>query len=249
MEVIGFTTKYYTLWEVTEEIIREKWGSYKRITHQYLKNISFDLGKAKEKYPNAIVDTALRGHTSFRSTEWIEKYAVDEFKSGQYAGRKISECTDISYLAWCYTSCNCIAYESRPIALKVLEDAGYKEINEYHLATPDEVAQIEKSFEECEETMKVLEENGNIVLEFNKNLDEEGTIRIGNTELSWAPDKYKELEYAGYYYGLPIDSKGKAKRIKGKTLKIIPEKYEISVSEYGWGTTMKIEVKDFEIIK
>ena len=58
---------------------------------------------------------------------------------------------------------------------------------------------------------------------------------------------YKELEYAGYYYGLPINSKGKAKRIKNKEIEIIPESWETVINEYGWGATLVITVKDFKI--
>jgi hypothetical protein len=249
MEVIGFTTKYYTLWEVTEDIIREKWGSYKRITHQYIKNISYDFDKAKEKYPNAVVDTALRGHTSFRSTEWIERYGVDEFIGGKYKGDKISTCGDYNYLLWAWDLGYIIPYDSREIAVKVLEDAGYKRINDSKIVTPEELEKIEASFSECEDNMKVLDETGEITFDFHKNLDECGCITIGNTQITFKPEKYKELEYSGYYYGLPIDSKGKAKRVKGKTVKIIPESYEIAVSEYGWGATLMITVKDFEIVK
>lgn len=249
MEVIGFSTKYYTLWEVNEEIITNERGKYKVVNHVYIKNISFDLDKAKEKYPNAVIDTALHGHTSWRSTECVERYGLDKFQGGKYRGEKIEDCTDYGYLVWAFDLGYIIDYDSRPLVLSILEKAGYKKINEYHIATPEELAKIEASFSETEDAMRILDETGSITLTTPKNLDEEGTIKIGNIELAWEGMNWKYMDYNGWPYGLPINSKGQAKRIKGKELKIVPEKYEIEVSEYGWGATLKIIVKDFEIVK
>lgn len=249
MKVIGFTTKYYTLWEVNEEIITNERGKYKVINHVYIKNISFDLNKAKEKYPTATIDTALRGHTSWGSTECIERYGLDKFQSGKYRGEKIEDCTDYQYLVWAFNLDYIIDYDSQPLVISILEKAGYKKINDYHIATPEELDKIEASFSETEDAMRILDETGYITLTTPKNLDEEGTVKIGNIELIWKDTNWKYMNYNGWPYGLPINSKGQAKRIKGKEIKVIPEKYEIEVNEYGWGATLIITVKDFEIIK
>lgn len=245
MEYIGKAEKFYTLWEVWEETHTTIRGeSYKAIHHQYIKNISFDLDKAKDKYPNAIIDESLRGHSSWTSYDY-PKPPVDEFRGGKYRGDKIAECTDYQYLHWAYDLGYIIPWESREIVLGILELQGYRKINDTHIATPEEVERIEKSYTECEEVQKTLEEFGSISVTSSKNLDEYGNLTIGNLEVNFP--NYKELEYAGYYYGLPIDSKGKAKRIKNKEIEIIPETWKIEINEYGWGAKMHIIVKDFNI--
>jgi len=246
MEYIGKSDKFYTLWEVNTETRTTMRGeTYRVTTHQYIKNISFDLVKATNKYPNAILDTSLRGHSSWTSVDY-PKPPVDEFQGGKYRGDKIAECTDYQYLHWAYDLGYIIPYDAREIVLGILESQGYRKINDTHIATPEEVERIEKSYTECEEAQKTLEEFGSIKIVATKNLDEFGNLSVGNIEFNFP--NYKELEYAGYPYGLPIDSKGKAKRIKNKEIEIIPASWETAIDEYGWGATFNVEVKDFKIL-
>ncbi len=246
MEYIGKSDKFYTLWEVNTETRSTTRGeTYRVTTHQYIKNISFDLVKATNKYPNAILDTSLRGHSSWTSVDY-PKLPVDEFQGGKYRGDKIAECTDYQYLHWAYDLGYIIPYDAREIVLGILESQGYRKINDTHIATPEEVERIEKSYTECEEAQKTLEEFGSIKIVATKNLDEFGNLSIGNIEFNFP--NYKELEYSGYPYGLPIDSKGKAKRIKNKEIEIIPASWETVINEYGWGATINVEVKDFKIL-
>ena len=247
MKYIGKSNKYYTLWEVTVEPRTTSRGQPYTVTHHcYLRNISFDKNKAIEKYPDAIIDESLRGHSSWTSYDYPTP-PVDEFSCGKYASQKIAECTDYGYLHWCWNNGSIIPYESRDIAIKILEDAGYKQINENKVVTPEEYQKILESFDACEENLKTLDETGEITFEFPKNLDEEGNIRIGYSQINFP--NYKQLEYDGYLYGLPVDSKDKAKRVKNKRVKIIPSSYEMIVSEFGWGATLDIVVKEFEILK
>lgn len=90
MKYIGFTTKYYTLWEVTEDA---------RYTYyQYIKNISMDFEKAKMKEPTAEIDLSLRGHSSFKvEREYIK---VSCFQFGKYKGQPYADCTDYNYMCW-----------------------------------------------------------------------------------------------------------------------------------------------------
>lgn len=245
MQYIGKSDKFYTLWEVNTETRNTMRGeTYRVTTHQYIKNISFDLVKATNKYPNAILDTSLHGHSSWTSVDY-PKPPVDEFQGGKYRGDKIAECTDYQYLHWTYDLGYIIPWESREIVLGILESQGYRKINDTHIATPEEVERIEKSYAECEEAQKTLEEFGSIKIVAPKNLDEFGNLSIGNIEFNFP--NYKELEYAGYPYGLPIDSNGKAKRIKNKEIEIIPESWKTVINEYGWGATLNVEVKDFKV--
>lgn len=245
MEYIGKSDKFYTLWEVTEDHYTTHRGEpYTVIHHQYIKNISFDLVKAKEKYPNAIVDENLRGHSSWTSYDY-PKPPTDEFCGGKYRGEKIAECTDYQYLHWAFDLTYIIPWEAREVVEGILTNAGYRRINDNRIATPDEVAIIEKSYTDTQIAKDILDKEGKITINPTKNLTEEGTLTIDNIEYNFP--NYKEFDYAGYYYGLPINSKGQAKRIKNKTLEIIPESYEIVESEYGWGATLIVTVKDFNI--
>lgn len=245
MEYIGKSLKFYTLWEVTEESRTTSRGeTYKVICHQYIKNISFDLNKAKEKYPNAIVDENLCGHSSWTSYDY-PKPPIDEFCGGKYYGEKVAECTDLKYLYWAWNLGYIIPFESQEIAISILEKNGYRKINDSHIATPEEVEKIENSFSECENAEEILSKEGKISLNVTKNLCEDGTINIGNITLVF--HNYKEMEYSGYYYGLPINNKGQAKRIKNKTLEIIPESWKTEINDYGWGANLIITVKDFNI--
>lgn len=245
MKYIGKSNKFYTLWDVYSETRHTQRGeAYKVTHHQYIKNISFDKDIAMSKHPDAVLDENLHGHSSWTSVDY-PKLPVDEFKAGKYRGDKIAECTDYQYLHWAYDLGYIIPYDAREIVLGILESQGYRKINDTHIATPEEVERIEKSYTECEEAQKTLEEFGSIKIIAVKNLDEFGNLSIGNIEFNFP--NYKELEYRGYHYGLPIDSTGKAKRIKNKEIEIIPASWETVINEYGWGATLNVEVKDFKL--
>lgn len=50
IKAIGFENKYYTAWEISEEIVQESWGAYKITHYIYLRNLSFDFETAKSKF-------------------------------------------------------------------------------------------------------------------------------------------------------------------------------------------------------
>ena len=245
MQYIGKANKFYTLWEVTENKMTSLRGNtYTVINHQYFKNISFDLNKAKKLYPNAIVDETLRGHRSWTSYKY-DKPPVDEFQGGKYKGEKISECTDYNYLHWAYDLSYIIHYDSREMVLGILEEHGYRKINDSHIATPDEVEKIENSYKEVEIVEEMLERDGKITINPVRNLDGCGWLLMNNVNISFP--NFKEMEYNGCPYFLPIDGKGKVKRIKNKEVEIIPESYRVIEDEYGWGPTIEINVKEFKV--
>ena len=245
MEYIGKADKFYTLWEVTEDSRTTPRGQvYKVVYHKYIKNISFDLLKATAKYPNAILDESLRGHSSWVSYDY-PKPPVDEFCGGKYRGDKIAECTDYPYLHWAYNMTSVIPWDAREVVEGILTKVGYRRINDSHIATPEEVEMIEKSFADCEAAQETLEKFNSISVVPSKNLDDCGHLTVDNIEFIFP--NYKEIEYAGFPYGLPINSKGQAKRIKNKMIEIIPESYELHINEHGWGATLMVTVKDFNI--
>lgn len=247
MKYIGKSNKFYTLWDVYSETRHTQRGEAYKITHhQYIKNISFDKDIAMSKYPDAVLDENLHGHSSWTTVDY-PKMPVDEFKAGKYRGDKIATCTDYNYLYWAFDYGYIIDPEMRPLVESILVKQGYRRINDNKIVTPEEAKRIEDSFTECESYEETIEKEGKLTVTSPSNVYEEGSITIGNLTVIFPNVKY--INYYDYEYGLPIDSNGKAKRIKGKKLEIIPESYKTIVSEYGWGASFEIVVKDFKIIK
>jgi len=242
---IGFATKFYTLWTVTETVETNESGVYEKTYCTYLRNISMNLDRAKEKYPDAVFVPDLRGHTSFCRTKCVEKYGEDEFKGGKYVGQKIADCKDYNYLLWAWDKYPyVISYGARDLVEAILDSAGYKKINDSKIVTPEEYAKIEASFTECEEVAAKFKE-GPVTVLFTRNLDEYGNTTVGN--ITYHFENVKDMYYQGYTYCLPVDSKGKAKKIKGKELTLMADDCQMEVNEYGWGATLTVHVKDFVV--
>ena len=96
MKVIGFSNKYYTLWDVTSETKDLGNGSHYEITHHYyIQNLSFNKDKAFAKYPDAKFDESLRGQTKYFKTQKLVFDTIDTFRFGKYKFNKIIESEDI----------------------------------------------------------------------------------------------------------------------------------------------------------
>jgi hypothetical protein len=108
MEKIGFTTEFYTLWDVNNEDIytidhNGKAWLTGTVTHfHYIKNISIDLDKVKSQYPNHEIDMDLRGQGSYDYQNKEEDLCPEILKFGKYRGYSISELVqiDFNYLLW-----------------------------------------------------------------------------------------------------------------------------------------------------
>jgi hypothetical protein len=105
--IIGFANKYYTLWSYRNEdiFITDAYGNSHKsggITHyNYIKNISMDLNKVKELYPDLSIDEGLRGKSrDFSVTR--EKGPAGYFWFGKHYGKLITEvaATDFGYCQW-----------------------------------------------------------------------------------------------------------------------------------------------------
>ena len=249
VKAIGFTNKYYTLWEIWEEHKPLGNGHSYVITHyNYIKNISFDRDTAISKYPGLPIDETLRGHTrSWNSTKEVWDN-VDVFRFGKYKYEKIDQSTDINYLTWYW---NNIDGDHKEFVGHVLEDNGY-EIRErvYNLSSGPRVEQYLMSPEALEEENKLDKEFHEMVdkiqnaTELNffcqSNPDYEGEYWDGN--IHWRFQEVKENYYNGFEYYLPI-LKGKAKRIKNKNILVTKFTYEINEK------TIIIQILDFKILK
>lgn len=235
---IGFTNKYYTLWDVCHDVTHLDNGVVIEKTHcAYIKNISFDRDVAMSKYPGVEVDEDLRGHErSFSYTKEI--YPDDVFRFGRYRGNKFSDCHDYSYMSWYFTQTHVTAQE---ILKPILENNGYyiykRNLDDsYDIMTIEEHnAMLRRDAERDELRKRILE-----TMEFpiNWNPDEKGYCYDVDSEMSIKFDEVKEYWYDGCPYYLPV-LKGKAKRVKRKTIKITDYDVDGDV----------INVHSFEVLK
>lgn len=222
IQAIGFANKFYTLWSIDSEPVYttdaygKHWLTGYNTRYTYHKNISFDLEKARALYPNLEVREDLGGKTNSWITENKEDLCPHIMKFGKYYGKDINELLDqdFQYLIWIcenkgYSSNGRYAKNLPKVQqhFKAIEDASNKLINDRNNAF--EAILNAGSFE------FVAENN----LKIN---DGFAYIRVNVGDL-WITFKFEQgtfsyNEYNGFAYGLPI-VKGKAKRMKGKTVK------------------------------
>ena len=250
---IGFANKYYTLWEVTSSsrVINESMTTI--ITyHRFMKNISFDKAKAMAKYPNATVDESLRGKTkSWKSFQEVWNN-VDTFRFGRSKYNKI-ETEDISYVEWYWNNCPA---EQKEYVGNYLIANGYEIRNKSYINSHNEFVEyyVAVSPKELEEERIQEAKRNSIVdgiiendkIEFTpvKNLNEDGDYFDTEKNVIYHFTNVKTYCYDGYYYCLPIDTKGKAKRIKNKT--IISDDFSWEFDNY---QRVVITINTFELVK
>jgi hypothetical protein len=108
MLTIGFADKFYTLWDVTTETnyvtdsYGKHWPSHETTRFSYIKNISMDLDKVKELYPDTPIVDTLHGHNRSFSQDGDKDLSPELFKNGMYSMKTILEVAeiDVKYLVW-----------------------------------------------------------------------------------------------------------------------------------------------------
>lgn len=234
---IGFANKFFTLWNVSENLHYDSYGrSYKRIDFGFIKNISMDLDKVRELYPELEYDEELRGRKKFSKRIYLQM-PDDTFNFGKYTGCKFSEVDDTDYMTWYF---NVESSEQRKEVLAiVLESRGYVLHNGRYISK----AEYDKEMESIEFANKHFEEiiNGNVdnTIYPERNLAYDGSIIID--DITYVFPEVKESFYNGYEFYLPL-LKGKAKRIKNKTIRI--KKFEVIDND-----ERIIKIIDFEVVK
>jgi uncharacterized protein (DUF3820 family) len=222
IQAIGFANKFFTLWSIdtepvyTTDAYGKHWLTGYNTRYTYHKNISFDLEKAKALYPTLEVQEDLRGKTNSWTTENKEDLCPQIMKFGKYYGKDINELLeqDFQYLVWIcenkgYSSNGKYAKNLPKVQehFKAIEDASNKLINDRNNAF--EAILNAGSFE------FVAERNLKINDGFAYIYVNEGDLCI---TFKFEQGTFSYNEYNGFSYGLPI-VKGKAKRMKGKTVK------------------------------
>ena len=216
---IGFSTKYFTLWDVqneTEYSGSEGQYSYNVTRFTYLQNLSLveekAIAKAKEKGCTELgINEELRGRSgrSFeKRTPIKEEFELHQFTYGKYRGDDIRENTDVNYLKWYFNETELMLVAERVCEL----DSDYS-IYENGLVTSEQLDNITKT-----NTIEAgLKKTGTIQLQMERNLDTYGFVQIDGIPYSF--ENYVERSYNGYGYGLPTLN-GKAKRVKNKIIEV-----------------------------
>ena len=248
MKYIGKANKYWTLWEVYEDTRYFRGEPYKVSVHEYLKNISFDLETAKDKYPDAIVDENLHGTSSWESpVASYDKpdYPDDCFQKGKFRGTKIADCKDLEYLQWALGSI--LHGEAARIAEEILVGHGYRRLNDLAIVDPETAADIDRKNAAVDDAITRIERGEKLTLVADYNPTEEHEIVDHSTGIVFNFPEISVQYYRGYEYYLPV-SNGKAKRVKGKTVEVVPDHYERETNRYGWKDRLTVYVKSFKVI-
>ena len=250
MEVIGFTNKYYTLWEITEDTKDLGNGHKMVVTHfRYIQNLSYSKEEALKKCPGLKIDEQLRGKTQSWSSSREEWDNVDTFRFGKYKYEKIDKVHDNSYLEWYWDN---VYAEHRSYVGEVLKSRGYEvrawistnedgqKVAHQYLMSPEAIENEKKEMEALDSFRTILKNNEAISLNVEYNPDEDGNLRDGDVNYKFS--EVKENYYRGFLYYLPVLN-GKAKRIKNKTIKITEYTYQDN------GTSLDINIINFEVMK
>ena len=216
MKVIGFGGTYYTGWEMQEEHRDLGNGRTYVVEHwYYCQNLSKDPSIAREKWGTDDIDMDLRGHRSFTR----EKYEVEDgcFRYGKFAGKPYNV-ADGGYLSWYYGN-GVLDSEREAIENLLIEKHGWVRTADGRCISAEDWKAEQKWDAMNARTKAII--NGKDPIEFiaEYNLNEYGELMVrGDVEFSVKFKDWKEMWYNGWPYGLPLDSKGKAKRIKNKTI-------------------------------
>ncbi len=227
---IGFSTKFFTLWNITKEVMYttnlrgEHHPSHEKINYTYIQNLSMDeeqaILKAKEHgATNLEVDTDLYGRNSsfFKEVKLFSELPKDInpfFTFGRHCDEDILSCQDISYLHWYFKE------TGNRYAKKVLIANGYIE-HDGKVYNDTEYADIlanEQKEKERESLIAKLS-NGeymNLTFTLLHNPNDEGAAAT-NLPLDIKFDQVKALYYRDFEYFLPVID-GKGKKLKGKEI-------------------------------
>lgn len=224
MLAIGFTNKYYTLWDiqVTDNYNQNERGQitmqYTTVAYTYLSNLSIDLTKAQEKAKmrgcqNLEPDNDLYG----RNKSW-------DFTKKEIVKESLENCERDELIMLCCANRTENTTEVRRKAVQVLLDKNLCQKVNNIITVSEHVDKMKQYFQE-KQTLLNLEIPKKLTIQGNPT--NEGFISSGDFTLKFA--NLKENYYKGIPYYLPVDKNGKSKRVKNKNIEIT--EYTIDYSE------------------
>lgn len=231
-QVIGFASQFYTLWdyEIETTYVTNSYGNHfpsGQVTKfYYRKNISTDINKVKEIYPNLSIDPELRGKTA--SWEKSENIELPEgfFWFGKNFGKSIDDVlkSDMGYCEW--------VVSERAFS----KEATYIKSNQVYIDHVTEVQAKEKALIHQSGFLSVGQE---VELTFTSNgfnYDEEhgycyAKCEYGDTEV-WVKISECRKVLGMYPYIMP-NIGGKCQKTKNKTFKVaIKEAFEPRIEKF-----------------
>ena len=223
MKAIGFTTQYYTLWDIQVEpqfstnTRGQVISSWDKINYCYLGNLSKDLVKAQEKAKEKGCSNLEPDHDLYGRNRSFEIFTPKKIvKEG------LESCEKSELLMICCSNDKENTKEAREIAVKILLSKKYvKEIGGV-LVDQDRVGFYEKWIND----RKIfLDAKITDTFFIANNVNCEGVLIDGNTSFCFTNGSVQQY-YNGFNYYLPKGKDGKAKRIKNKTIELLD--FEVS---------------------
>lgn len=128
--------------------------------------------------------------------------------------------------------------------------AGWRHLWDESFQSPEEVTEFEAERERVQDLIEKVVNSTELEYEIGWNPDEDGRVNLEGGIVVLKFPNVIGYSYQGFPYYLPADEKGKAKRIKNKTVKIIPEQINriAPTPIYNMGR-VEVVVKSFEILK
>lgn len=214
---IGFKGKYYKLFEYKIKYLEENGKTYKYECYSFVKVISMSKEKTLEKYPDVPFDEYCNDRkyaTFYKRTLIIND---DKFHCGKYAGKNFDMCDDYDYMMWFYNTC---ANETqKPIIESILLNNNYIIIDNKMCSQAKLDLKNERE-DRKNKTLEKLEKGLPFIINFTANIHTDGTYFDKQLQVTLKFEKYRTSYWDEIYYGMPIDSKGNAKRVKGKQVMI-----------------------------
>lgn len=232
---IGFSTQYYTLWDVNFQVTYDGQGRpYYNTYYMYIQNLSIDLDKATQKAikkgcQDTEIDHELFGRNTYFETKKpmfteLTKHNAYYFCFGKYYDTGIIVNNDVKYLGWYFQQTRNLIVEKR------ISDLGYMFFGEELIQKSEfldrvTMQQIAHDFE-----TKTFETGKLTINDIQKNLDYNGNLFIKVPVAQYKENtvyssfkirfpQYKEMVYQDFMYALPMVG-DKGKKIKGKNLKL-----------------------------
>lgn len=138
--------------------------------------------------------------------------------------------------------------EIEPIVESKLVEAGWRHTwSDDQYSTPEEVEEHNKYIETLETVREFARTHTEFDFHLDFNLNREGAVGVCDDMVLLKFPKFEEYCYHDYPYYLPVDGKGKAKRIKNKDLHI--KAASVEISDKNWSPIITITVESFEIKK
>ena len=222
---IGFSKKYFTLWDVQETI---EWTSvgglnlpYQKISYCYIQNLSMDENEAKRKaifkgVENFEIDHDLSGRNAsfFHKKELFSKIPSDKsyfFEFGKFKGEPIKNCTDFDYLFWFFNESQNIHAKARLLE-NGFEDFEGQVVHAEHAKKIKLRDLVVAEIADKDEIEVIVLSNLNCKNELRFEFKNEVFFGCWN-------ESSKGYIYQGIEYFLPIIG-GKPKRVKNKPVKV-----------------------------